>query len=123
MPPLSRSVSIRDREVCLLWMDVRGRTELLFFLSALVLLILLVGADPRVLTRHEPGFLRMRHHATFATMTVRDVDLVCSLVFVPVSRAMLVMMMDYLPCSCKFGASSPANHFSTLLSVDSMALD
>ncbi len=78
-------------------MGHRGRTELLSILSAFALLVLVAADGPRVLTRHELRFLHMRHHATFATMTVRDVDLVCSLVFVPVSRAILVMTMDRLP--------------------------
>lgn len=76
----------------------------------------------KVLTPHELRLLLMRYHPTFAAITIRDVDLVCSFVFVPVTRAPFPIVVDRLPCSCELVAISPINQLSTLSLVDPMAL-
>ena len=74
-----------------------------------------------VLTGHDTRLLPMRL-LTSTAVTVWDVDLACGFVFLAVSIGPLSLIIGHILCSCRLGAVTPASHFSTVPSVDSMAL-
>ena len=75
----------------------------------------------QVLTGHDARLLHTRLHTSTA-VTVWEADLVCGFVFLAVSIGPLSLIIRHILCSCRLGAVTAASHFSTVPSVDSVAL-